>query len=321
MAMLLAALAAAVPAIVSGLIAQDNPVPPDLSLDDPQVVHSLYLAGAGILALPALVWGVLIGDPRTARRRSAHGQPDTARVLPVQEPQMSAAAASPAAAQIRRGSLADSRLIRAESAAAREEHLHARAEVRDRSVRISERVCAVADPRSVVIARIVLGAGAGVVLGVSLIVAAFVASTVVLTLFGASLWLVGEHLLVIGMRMVLVTAIITVIGAALGALIHGLALRALRPLLLGMMALVVVVGDVAVRIAQLSGALPETAIRYVPSVVVRAASGVLGTGFPAATPFAVSGTRALALLALVALLAIAAAVTRAAMIDKRTLER
>ncbi|MFZ4843373.1 hypothetical protein [Mycetocola saprophilus] len=311
-AMLLAALAAAVPAIMSGVVAQDNPVPSNLSLDDPQVVHSLYLAGAGILALPALVWGVLIGDPQSTRRRSAHAQAD-ARVQLVREPQMSAAVG----ASIRRGSLADSRVIRAKSAAARENVRNVRADLRDRSMRVSERVCAVADPRSVVIARIVVGAGAGVALGVSLIVAAFVASMVVLTLFGASLWLVGEHLPVIGMRMVLVTAVITVIGAALGTLIHGLQLRALRPLLLGMMALVVVGGDAAVRIAQLAGSVPETTIRYVPSVVVRAASGVLGTGFPAATPFAVSGTRALALLALVALLTIAAAVTRAAMISKR----
>ncbi|MCS4277342.1 hypothetical protein M2390_002546 [Mycetocola sp. BIGb0189] len=299
-AMLAAAIAAAVPAIAGGLIAQDDVVPPELNLDDPNVVGSLYLAGAGILAVPALLWGMLIGDPRAPRRHAV------GRAVPMMD------AVTEPAVPVRRGSLADSRRQSAVAAAQHAQRSVERARLRVRAVRISERVSLAADPRATVIARAVVAAGAGLVLGIAMLGTAVLTSVVTLTIFGSSLWLTDDHTMMIGVRMILVSAILTATGAGIGALLHGLRPAVLRPILLTLVALVVVGADVAVRIAQSLGALPESALRFVPSVVVRAACGIFGTGFPPATPYAVSGPRALALLVVLALLAIAAATTRAA---------
>ncbi|WP_030149728.1 hypothetical protein [Mycetocola saprophilus] len=357
--------AVAFPAITGGLIAQDDVVPPDLNLDDANVVGSLYLAGAGFIALPALLWGMIIGDPRAPRRHAKAASTPTAvpaetvaaaqtaaplstailaptavaepTLVPVsaEAPTHSADGQSPTdsalrtsvadsadrsspAENIRRGSLADSRKLRAAQAERREVKRRDRARLRARSVRISERVSRAADPRAAVVARVAVAAVAGLVLGVVLVGVAVLTSVVALTIFGSSLWLTDDHTLMLGVRMILVSIVLTVAGAGLGALVHGLRPSVLRPILLVLVALAVVGVDAGMRTANAMGALPDAMIRFVPSVITRAASGVAGAGFPPATPFAVSGPRTFALLTVIALLTVAAATTRAAIRSRRT---
>ncbi|WP_187977290.1 hypothetical protein [Mycetocola sp. JXN-3] len=327
--------AVAFPAITGGLIAQDDVVPLDLNLDDANVVGSLYLAGAGFIALPALLWGMMIGDPRAPRRHAKAASTPTAVPVSAEAPIQSADGQSPTDSalrtsvadsadrsfsdeKIRRGSLADSRRLRAAQAERREAKRRDRARLRARSVRISERVSRAADPRATVVARVAVAAVAGLVLGVVLVGVAVLTSVVALTIFGSSLWLTDDHTLMLGVRMILVSIVLTVAGAGLGALVHGLRPSVLRPILLVLVALAVVGVDAGMRIANAMGALPDAMIRFVPSVITRAASGVAGAGFPPATPFAVSGPRTFALLAVIALLTVAAATTRAAIRSRRT---
>ncbi|RLP74548.1 hypothetical protein D9V32_12730 [Mycetocola tolaasinivorans] len=302
-----ASIAAIVPALMGGVIALDAPAPADLRLDDPNVVRSLYLAGAGIAALPALVWGVVIGSPRGPS-------------VPRHAEAVAAAAAAPAYHQAhagpgpapRRGSGADMAMLRRAGAERAVERRAATIRARWRSARVADRVSGAADPVVVACARALVAGGAGVVLGAVLLVAGVLGSAVVLTIFGASLGLTEEHTLVLGARMVLASGLLVVTGAGLGAV-----LRFSRPLALVIVGVVVVVADAVVRVGVTAGFLPVSALRYVPSVVVRAASGVAGAGFPPPTPIAVTGMRALGLLLLLSLLSTAGATVRAAMIARR----